>query len=235
MLSVMDFIIVIFLIVLFIYFLKRHSRKSTIFFKTILVIAITFGAQAAFSFFFNVLLSAILAALLAYFVLTKKIVILNNIAIVLAIAGIGAIFGLSISSLTAVLILLFMSFYDIIAVYKTRHMVHMAREMIRSGAIFGIIIPTEPEGWFEKIDNVQPGGKFMILGSGDMAMPLILVSSVVKEFGIFASLVIVIFSCIGLFLTYYFFMTQKERAPMAALPPIAVASIIGYLLVNLFV
>lgn len=233
--SFIDLITIIFLLFLFFYFLKHRSKKSSLFFKIILAVAITFGAQAAFSFFFNVLLSAILAALLAYFVLTKKIVVLNNIAIILAIAGIGAIFGLSISSLTAVFILLFMSFYDIIAVYKTRHMVHMAREMIRSGAIFGIIIPTKSGSWFEKINNVQPGDRFMILGSGDIAMPLILISSVVKEFGMLASLIVMIFSGFGLFLTYYLFMTQKERAPMAALPPIAVASIIGYLLVNIFI
>jgi len=38
-----------------------------------------------------------------------------------------------------------------------------------------------------------------------------------------------LFSLIGLFITHLIFVNQKSRRPMAALPPIATLTIIGYL------
>jgi hypothetical protein len=38
----------------------------------------------------------------------------------------------------------------------------------------------------------------------------------------------------GLMLMYYLFSAQKIRRPMAALPPIAMMAIVGYLLTQIF-
>lgn len=224
--------VIVFLIFLsaFIYFIRKFSRKSAVFFKLILGIAIFAGSQTIFSLLFNeVIVSTLAAFLLAFTVLKTKIVLLHNIGVILALAGIGAVLGISLAPLSVIFLLLILSFYDIIAVYKTGHMVKLAEDMIKSRAIFGLVLPQEIKGYRERLDNVRPGEGFMILGSGDVVMPLILVVSVIGLHGLAAGLLVMLFSMFGLFLTYWLFITQKTRRPMAALPPIAVASIIGYL------
>ena len=215
----------------FIYFARKFSRKSAFFFRLVLGLAVFAGSQTVFSILFNeTVFSALAAVLLAFGVLKAKIVLLHNIGIILALAGIGAVLGASLKPLAAVILLLVLSFYDIIAVYKTGHMVKLAEDMIKSRAIFGLVIPQKFQGWKENLKNVRvPGGEFMILGSGDIVMPLLLIASVIGFHGLAYGLIVFLFSSLGLFLTYYLFITQKIRRPMAALPPIAAMSIIGYL------
>ena len=219
----------------FIYFARKFSRKSAFFFRLILGLAVFAGSQNVFALLFNeTVFSALAAVLLAFMVLKTKIVLLHNIGIILALAGIGAVLGVSLKPLAVIVLLLVLSFYDIIAVYKTGHMVKMAEDMIKSRAIFGLVIPQKFQGWKENLKNVRPGGEFMILGSGDIVMPLLLIASVIGFHGLAFGLVIFLFSTLGLFLTYYLFITQKTRRPMAALPPIAVMSIVGYLVALVF-
>ncbi len=230
--------IVFFLIflTLFIYFTRKFSRKSAFFFRLILGLAVFAGSQTVFSLLFNeVIVSTLIAVLLTFGVLKAKIVLLHNIGIVLALAGIGAVLGISLKPLSVIILLLILSFYDIIAVYKTGHMVKMAEDMIKSRAIFGLVIPKKFQGWKENLRNVRvPGSEFMILGSGDIVMPLLLIASVIGFHGLASGLVVFLFSMLGLFLTYYLFITQKTRRPMAALPPIAAMSIVGYLVALFF-
>ena len=80
--------------------------------------------------------------------------------------------------------------------------------------------------------NVTPGEGFMILGSGDVALPLVLAASLVRTSLTQAS-VVAVFSLLGLILTHLIFTNQATRRPMAALPPIAAMSIIGYLVTSM--
>ena len=213
-----------------IFFLTRFFRKSPVFFRAVLGLVIFAGSQTVFSLVLNeVIFSTLAAFLLAILVLKAKVVFYHNVGMILAVAGVGAVIGLSLTPIAAVLLLLVLSFYDIIAVYKTKHMIKMAEGMIKAQAISGIIIPQISKDWFERLENVQPGGRFMILGSGDLLMPLILAASVTGLHGLAGGLTVTFFSMAGLFLTYWLFITQKERRAMAALPPIAVMAIIGYL------
>lgn len=229
-LSAGEIIFFLIFLVAFVYFISRFSHKSRLFFRVVLGIAIFAGSQTVFSLIFKEgIISTVVAFLLVFLILKAKIVWLHNLGIVLALAGIGGILGLSLAPLSVIFLLLILSFYDIIAVYKTGHMVRMAQDMIKSRAIFGLVLPQNISGWGESLENVQPGEQFMILGSGDIVMPLILVASVIGVHDLLSGLVVLLFSLLGLFLTYYLFVTQKKRRPMAALPPIAAASIIGYL------
>ena len=72
----------------------------------------------------------------------------------------------------------------------------------------------------------------MILGSGDIGLPVVLASSVAR-YSLNAAIIVAVFSLAGLFFTHLIFVNQRERKPMAALPPIATMSIVGYLVANL--
>ena len=69
----------------------------------------------------------------------------------------------------------------------------------------------------------------MYLGTGDLAFPLIFSASLLKE-NIVASFFVIFGAYLGVNLIYFYFYITKTRKPVAALPPIAFGSILGYLL-----
>ncbi|HYU65051.1 MAG TPA: presenilin family intramembrane aspartyl protease [Candidatus Paceibacterota bacterium] len=152
---------------------------------------------------------------------------IHNFAIILSLAGIAAILGLSITPLIGLFILVGLSAYDIIAVYWTGHMVKMAKAMVSSGSVFGFLIPQRWEGFLARRSNIKIGEELMILGSGDVALPAIFASSLVSR-SLIDALVVTLFAAGGLFITHLLFVNQPQRRAMAALPPIATMSIIGY-------
>lgn len=105
----------------------------------------------------------------------------------------------------------------------------MAKEMIEQKAILALVAPSNVSGFQASLGEIKPGGKFLILGGGDIALPLLLCSSLIPV-GILNSIIVAFFSLIGLFVGFYIFARRKARAPIPALPPIALFSIIGYLI-----
>ncbi len=215
---------------LILFFLRKVKKAISIIYKALFFIIIFSGSQLIFNSFlplpFGLAMSIILITLLVLY----NNVLVHNSAIIFGIAGISMIIGLSISITSAIIFLIILSFYDILAVYKTRHMVSMAKTMIESGAIFGFIVPPSLSGFMSsKIEaRDQIGAQFMILGSGDIALPLIMICAVARV-SFAAALITAVFSFVGLFITHLIFTNQKTRQPMAALPPIATMTIIGYL------
>lgn len=223
-----DFItLAIFIIVLLL--LRRKKKALSFIYKAFLILIIISGSQIIFGSFLSFPWEAILTLVVLTAFLFYRNVFTHNLAIIIGIAGIGAVIGLGLTPKTVIFLLVLLSFYDVIAVYKTKHMVYLARGMVESGAIFGFVIPSSISGFFSHRDEAKSkiGDGFMILGSGDIGLPLIMVCSLVPTS--FSSAVIVgIFSVIGLFITHLLFVNQGQRRPMAALPPIATMTIIGY-------
>lgn len=226
--SIGDFILSAVLIALFVWTMLRRNKTTRVVFRIFFFLVILGGVQIILNAFFSPIFSLLLTVLLIAAMIAARQVMVQNTMILLAIAGVGLVIGLSVTPLIAVWALLILSFYDILAVYVTKHMVRMAEGMVDAGAIFGFIIPMQFSGWREKVKQVKPGDKFMILGSGDIALPLILAVSAARV-SMMHAWVIALFSVIGLFITHLLFVNQKQRRPMAALPPIAMMAIVGYL------
>lgn len=220
------------LIIFFIFF-SRYKKIARFSFKLFLVLVVFSGTSVIMGAVFSPPWDVWTTLLVVFGFLFIKNVLTHNIGIILSVAGIGSLLGLAISPGTTVVMMVILSFYDIIAVYVTGHMVKMAKTMMESGAIFGFIIPSEVNGFFSHKGKVQhealAGGQFMILGSGDIGLPVVLASSVAR-YSLNGAIIVALFSLVGLFITHLIFVNQKERKPMAALPPIATMSIIGYLL-----
>ncbi|MBZ9572667.1 hypothetical protein KJA17_00515 [Patescibacteria group bacterium] len=218
-------------LLLIIYFFK-FKRGKGIFFKGIFLLAIGFGNFFFFGLWLPDVFLFILVVLLIVLLLRRPSLMLHNFALIFAIAGVGAGLGLSFTPEMVILLLLIFSIYDFIAVYKTKHMIKMAKEMIAHGAILGIVVPQTISDFQSQLKEVRVGGKFLVLGAGDIVFPLILVVSLIPQ-GIFNSLIVASFALLGLFAGFLIFISKKIRTPMPALPPIALFSIIGYLLTRI--
>jgi len=233
--SVKSFVIQFCVITLFIFliikFLKKKNHKKALF-KSFFIFAIFTGGVLMLDVWFSDIISLFLMFVLIFLWDKKKSVFLHNLCVVLGIAGTIGIAGLSITPQAVVALLVLFSIYDFIAVYKTKHMIKMAKSMIESGAILGFIIPHKLSYFNRKTDNINKGWTF-ILGGGDIAFPLLLICSLVP-YSVFDSIIVSFFSLIGLSLSFWIFLKQKERKAIPALPPIALLSILGYLFARLF-
>ena len=229
-----DFIILIILLAA-IFFAARHKRIAGLSFKLFLLLIVFSGTQVILGAFVPSPLNLATAVVFTFIFSRGRSVLLHNLGIIFGIGGIGAVFGLSISIEFGLLLLVILSLYDIIAVYVTKHMITMAKSMIESGAIFGFLIPLKFRGFFYGREEAKAGigENFMVLGSGDVALPLIFAASLVRV-SMSSAIITAAFSLIGLFLTHVIFINQEKRRAMAALPPIATMTIIGYM-VSLFI
>ena len=228
---------------LFLFFITRAGKGKTapergiklkwFVLKAIFVLAVFAGASATFSSWLPDTIALILTAILIFCWFKKSSVLIHNLAMILAIAGIAVFLGLSLRPETVAVLLMILSVYDFLAVYKTKHMIRIAEEMMSVGAVLALIIPQEIAGFKANLKEVKPGGKFMILGGGDVAFPLLLCFSLSGR-GIIHSLIIASFALLGLFVSFRLFVGQQPRRPIPALPAVALFSLIGFLLLRFF-
>ena len=238
--SLSDFLIYFLIITLLMLAFLKISKKGTgVILQIFFVLAIFSGLDILFSTFIVEPGATILAIGLIALRFIRPIVLVHNLVIVGGLAGVGGMLGLTLSPRDAIILLVFLSIYDIIAVYKTKHMVKMAKEMIKKKVILGIIVPEKILEFKASMADVEQDkisiGKvlkpdkirrFMILGGGDLGLPLLLIASVARQ-NIWQSIVILVFALLGL-LTMHFIFIKLKNKPMPALPPLAVFSILGY-------
>ncbi len=135
---------------------------------------------------------------------------LKNAAAVFATAGVGVIFGVSLGLVPMLIFLIFLSIYDFLAVFATKHMVELAEFVVKKDLAFTVTAKAPP---------VKPGGaeQRIDLGTGDMIAPIMLevatlqLSPIATLF-VFAGAVV----SLGLFLT----LVWKKKMVLPALPPI---------------
>ncbi len=231
-----QFVVYFLLATLFIFLLTRlirfRKQKTTVF-KLLFISTVFMGGILMLSVWISDLYALILMGFLIFWWIKWPSIFIQDLLMILAVAGAGSVLGLSFAPEVVAGLLVVFSIYDIIAVYKTKHMVEIAKEMIESRAVLGLVVPPDIASFSSSLKEITPGGRFMILGAGDVVFPLLFCASLVP-YGILKSLIVALFSLIGLFASFLFFVSQKQRKAIPALPPIALFSIIGYLITKLF-
>lgn len=205
----------------------RFARGASALLRIFLVLALIFGAQFIFAGWLTWWQSVAGAFLIVLLLRFAPVVLVHDVAIGLGIGGVAAMMGLSITPLTAAALLALLSIYDIVSVYRTKHMVALAGRMLESGAVFGFLVPSRLSGFLVHTRDALEQRQVMMLGSGDIGLPLVLATSVVST-SIGAAVMVSAFSLAGLLLMHWLFLNQDEPMPMAALPPIAMSAVLGY-------
>jgi len=133
---------------------------------------------------------------------------LKNIAAIISSAGAGAVFGFTFGFTTALLFLFILAIYDYISVFKTKHMVTMANEIVDRDMAFTISAQkTLPSGKKSRLD----------LGTGDLSLPIMVE---VAAYAVSPTLAIFAFCGATLGTLFVLYMAWKEHAVLPALPPI---------------
>ena len=197
-------------------------------FKMLFVFLIVIGSRTIFSIFFSDLIASILSLAVVAVWVALPYVAIHNFALVLAIAGISTELGFALSFSTVLILLAVLSVYDVIAVYQTKHMVKMFTGLMKKGLLLSLVIPIERSGWFARTDSVRPKKGFLLLGTGDIAFPLIFAITVLN-FSMTSALFVAAGSTAGAAIVFYMLINQGSRKAIPALPPIAICSILGFL------
>lgn len=143
----------------------------------------------AFAAFLNNVVAAILALVLSILKMYKPGVIIQNISEIFIYGGLAAIFVPMLNLFAAFMLLIVISIYDFIAVFKTKHMIKLAKFQSKSKVFAGLLIPYGKEGTPVK-DSAkdktipkeiqQKKSRVAVLGGGDIGFTLMFAGVVMK-------------------------------------------------------
>jgi len=165
--------------------------------------------------------------------------IIDLCGIIVGVGSIG-IFGISLSVFLVIVLLIGLSIYDAISVYKTKHMIDLADAVMDLKLPVMMVIPKirsysllkETKGIKEKLEENEEREAFF-LGLGDIVMPGILVVSAfqnIPDNGLLVALSVMIGTLLGFAVLMSVVIKGK---PQAGLPYLCSGAILGYVVSSL--
>ena len=175
------------------------------------LIAVFYCLTLSFSTFVSIIIAIALALVLAIWRVFFPNPYVHNFTEIFIYGALAAIFAPLLSVFGMVLLLVLISVYDYIAVFKTKHMVKMAKSQTKSKVFAGLLVPY--------------GKNVAILGGGDIGFPLLFSAVVLGKYG-FSYLVSLIPLCAALSLFGLFYYGDKKKF-YPAMPFITVGCLVG--------
>ncbi|MGC8687145.1 MAG: presenilin family intramembrane aspartyl protease [Candidatus Micrarchaeia archaeon] len=171
---------------------------------------------------------------------------LRNVTAIIASVGVGVILGISFSFIAAFIFMAILAIYDFIAVFVTKHMVALGNVALDRNLSFLVMVDeykavsasslsnksrVEYEKDRKKLEekggilrdlakkDMVPMSARTALGTGDLAVPLMLAVSAYKVYLNFTlSFVIIIGAVLGLIITMT--ILSRLKRPLPAIPPL---------------
>ena len=225
-----------FFVLLLVKFNKPFIWKAWFFVTVWLTLSIAFAA------FINAIIAGILALAVTFLKAFKPNIFVQNSSEIFIYGGLAAIFVPILNLFAAFMLLLVISVYDFIAVYKTKHMIKLAKFQSKSKVFAGLFIPYEKGKIVSKSSAVVSEAprkekvKVAVLGGGDIGFTLIFAGVVMKSLmlketilvGFLKTLVIPIVVSIALLLLL---IKGEQNKFYPAMPFLSMGCLIGYLIV----
>lgn len=201
-----------------------HLYRGRALYRFLFLFVVFLGLMKLFLLVFPPELSLLVSGMFLASLFLLPSVWVHNLVVIAAATGIGPVFGLQFEWHYAALLLLILSIYDIAAVYITKHMIPLAHELIRRQASFALFIPETFKKYRTAIRDVQPGSGFLIIGGGDVVLPMIFSTSLAR-----ISMPAAIASIFGMFLGIAFnhILIVTRHKPIPALPLITIGALGG--------
>jgi len=192
-------------------------------------IAVAVCLHIAFAAFLPAIVALLLAGGLGYFKAFRHSFIVHNFTELFVYGGLAVIFVPILNVLVAVFLMLLLSAYDAYSVWKSKHMVAMAKFQTKSGVFAGLLLPYNWPGRVKRHGRAKKiKVKTAILGGGDIGFPLLFAGAVLKDFGLSMALIIPFFA--GAALLGLLLLSKKKRF-YPAIPFLTVGCLLGLLVV----
>jgi len=193
-------------------------------------IAVALCLHIAFSAFISAGYSLILALIFSFIKVYRPNIFVHNFTELFIYSGLAVIFVPVMNLFAAFILMILLSFYDMYAVWKSKHMVSMAKFQTKSGVFAGVVMPYKMPKLRAKTKKSSAKIKTAILGGGDLGFPLIFTGVVFKSVGLYYSMIIPIFAAIALLLLLLF---SKKDHFYPAMPFLTIGCFVGYFVVLL--
>jgi len=212
------------------------------------LLAVWLTSTVALAIFINNYAAIIISAIIALIKVYRPHFLFHNVSEALVYAGIAAMIVPVMDIFAVIMLLLFISVYDVYAVFKSKHMVTLAEAQQHTKVFAGFTMPYhEVKGIFfkpRKVKTKTKGAKkgtvkqgkgkvtyktekirIAILGGGDVAFCLLFSGVVLKHFSFAATLLVPFCATIAL---GYLFCCSKKNKYYPAMPFVTAGCLLGY-------
>src|SRR3989338_1729292 len=186
--------------------------------KVLFLLAAFFALTIAWDAFLPTTMAFVLAFIFAVWKVFRPNVLVHNFTELFIYGGLAAIFVPLFNLFSVIVLLLLISAYDAYAVWKSKHMITLAKSQAKAKIFAGLMLPYK----LGKVSLGKPkhGIKMKkvrtaILGGGDIGFPLIFAGVVLKEMGLWQSLIIPFGALLGLAVLLF---NGKENKFYPAMP-----------------
>ena len=186
--------------------------------KAWFLLAAFFALTIAWDAFLPTTVAFVLAFIFSIWKVFRPNVFVHNITELFIYGGLAAIFVPLFNLFSVIILLLLISAYDAYAVWKSKHMIMLAKSQAKAKIFAGLMLPY-------KLGKVKLGKskgrvkmkkvRTAILGGGDIGFPLIFAGVVLKELGLWQSLLIPFGALLGLAVLLF---NGKENKFYPAMP-----------------
>lgn len=213
--------------------------KLALIWKLWFLMAVVISLSTAWAAFIPIEIAFAAAFIFAIWKIFKPNVWVHNFTELFIYGGLAAIFAPLFNLWSISILLVLISIYDAYAVWKSKHMVTLAKSQTEAKVFAGLLIPYSLKGFLKKkvkesttekaskkssITLPKVSVRTAILGGGDIGFPLIFAGAVLKELGLWQSLIIPFFALAGLALLLYY---AEEKKFYPAMPFISVGCLVG--------
>ncbi len=221
------------LLLLIIKFHKFRLWKLWYFLSVFVTIAVALAA------FLPAVMAWLLSLAAALWKVFRPNFIIHNLTELFIYGGLAVIFVPVMNLFSALILLLLISAYDAYAVWKSGHMVKMAKFQAASRLFAGLAVPKSLSQLPKTTSSVSPAvkavkddGNVAILGGGDIGFPLLFAGVVMSQFGFLKALIIPVFASLGL--AFLFAISRKGRF-YPAMPFVSAGCLIGYVFLRFLI
>ncbi len=205
--------------------------------------AVTITLSVSISAFFPQVAALLIAVAFAFMRIFKPNIIAQNLSELFIYGGLAAIFVPIINVKSAALFLIIIAVYDFIAVFKTKHMVTLAKFQTENRIFAGLFVPKHitAKSVVSSIsaaakkqpqkEKYSDSGDYAIIGGGDIGFPLLFAGAAMVNFGLAKTLIIPIAATIALGVLL---AISKKGKFYPAMPFIAVGCFVGYAILYFF-
>jgi presenilin-like A22 family membrane protease len=194
--------------------------KLWFYFAVVLCLGIALAA------FMPALYALILSLVVGWLKVFKPNLYVHNFSELFLYGGLAVIFVPILNVFYAFLLLLALSVYDMYAVWRSKHMIKMAKFQTQSGIFAGLLLPYKAPA----LKGPKKKVRTAVLGGGDIGFPLIFSGTVLATSGFLPAFIVSIGATAALFVLLL--LSQKDKF-YPAMPFLTVGCALGYLAIFL--
>ncbi len=207
------------------------------FWKVWFVFAVVIALTVAFGAFLPAIIAFIIGLVLGAWKIFRPHLYIHTFTELFIYGGLAAIFVPLLNLWSVSVLLVLIAIYDMYAVWKSGHMVKLAKSQTKQGVFAGLLVPYKlPQKPSKKTvkktaakvvaksKKVPQKIRTAILGGGDIGFPLIFAGVILKEIGLWQSLIIPFFALAGLALLLW---KAEKKKFYPAMPFIGLGCFVG--------